>query len=388
MAETLVPGRYAHLYVAAETPYGTPPTLLATHAMRHVDFKVSRPETRVPDPAKKASPGMVRQLARRTEASCSVDALIQPSGTLNTLGEADALLTHGMGAKSNITLSTTVSASPTPTTTVFTVAAVTGLVVGQAILVACTGGTYPGKYVRWITNIATLALTVAPALPQAPATSDVVKGCCTYSLANEMASSLCLAHYRTSDTVHSQIVKGAVAKNLAFSFEQNTEARLSASFQAKSRTKPAPTKPAAFTMVGTQNPPSGITGELYVASAAYKFIKLDAAIDTGVELRTDTFGFDSPESILMTGRRKVELTLAARLGDQAVIYDPAAAGTRVAIMMQTGFTEGNIIALYAPLVEFSVPDEDSPEDVPTWSFKGLCCESVDGQNDELRIAFC
>lgn len=383
MAETLVPGRYAHLYVAAETPYGTPPTLVATHAMRHVDFKVSRPETRVPDPAKKASPGMVRELARRTVAECSVDALIQPSGTLNTLGEADAILAHAMGAAANITLSTTVSASPTPTTTTFTVASATGLAIGQAILVTVNAI----KYVRWITNLVSTAITVAPALPSAPATAAPVKGCCTYALSSSIATSLCLAHYRSSDTVHSQIVKGAVARSLGFSFEQNTEPRLTASFRAKSRTKPAPTKPGGFTMVGTQAPPSGLAGELYVADAAYKFIKLDAAIDTGVELREDTYGFDSPEGILMTGRRKVELTLDARLGDQAVIYDPAAAGTRLPIMKQTGFTEGNIVALYAPLVSFSVPDEDSPEDVPTWSFKGRCCESVDGANDELRIAF-
>lgn len=383
MAETLVPGRYAHLYVAAESPYGTPPTLLATHAMRHVDFKVSRPESRVPDPAKKASPGMVRLLARRTEAACSVDAIIQPSGTLNTLGEADAILAHAMGAAANIVLSTTVLVSPAPTTTTFTVAAATGLAIGQAILITVNAI----KYVRWITNLVTTAVTVAPALPSAPATGAAVKGCCTYSLSSSIATSLCLAHYRTTDTVHSQIIKGAVAQSLGFSFEQNTEGRLSASFQAKSRTKPAPTKPAAFTMVGTQNPPSGLAGELYVADAAYKFIKFDAAITTGVELRKDTYGYDSPEGILMTGRRKIELTLNARLGDQAVIYDPAAAGTRLAIMKQTGFTEGNIVAIYAPLVEFSVPDEDSPEDVPTWSFKGLACESADGQNDELRIAF-
>ena len=39
MAETLLPGRIGQLYGAAESSYGTPPTLLATHACRHLNFK-------------------------------------------------------------------------------------------------------------------------------------------------------------------------------------------------------------------------------------------------------------------------------------------------------------------------------------------------------------
>ena len=383
MAETLVPGRYGHLYVAGESTYATSPTLLATHAMRHVDFKFSRPTTRVDDPAKKASPGLVRQLERRTYATCVLDAILQPSGTINTLGEADALLEHGLGAKRNVTLATTISASPVPTTTVFTLASVTGLAVGDAILIALGGS----KYVRWITGIATAEVTVAPALPSAPAGTEVVKACTTYGLASAIDDSLTLAHYRSSDTVHSTIIKGAVAEKLAFSFEQNTEGRLNVTFRAKSLVKPAPTKPGGFTMVGTQAPPSGLSGELYVADAAYRFIRVGLEIDTGVQLREDSYGYASPEGILMTGRRAVRLKVDARLGDQAVIYDPAASANTLAIMKQTGFTEGNIIAVYAPKVLFSVPDEDSPEDVPTWSFDGRALESADGQNDEVKIAF-
>ena len=388
MPETLVVGRLGQLYVAAETAYGTPPTLLATHAMRHLSFKPSyNPFNRVNSPAKKQSPGTVARFNRRSSAGATVEALIQPSGTINTLAECDPILELGMGSKSNITLATTVAASPAPTTSVFTVASATGLVAGQAILVACTGGTFPGKYVRWIVAINTLALTVAPPLPQAPATGDAVKGCCTYKLASALASSLCLAHYPSSDTMHSQIVTGAVCEKLGFSFAQNDEARLTASFKAKLVTKPAPTKPAAFTMVGSQNPPSGLRGELYVDTVLYKFIKLDVEIDTGVLLREDTYGFASPESILMTGRRTVTLGLDAHVEDSS-IYTNAVAGAHVRIHKQTGFTEGNIVAIYTPAgVDFGVPDVDDPDEVPTWAFKGVCCESADGQNDEIVIAF-
>lgn len=383
MAETLRAGRVGQLYVAAESPYGTPPTLLVTHALRHQSFTPRfSPFNRVNSPAKKQSPGLVARLDRRGSAGFSIEALIQPSGTLNTLAEADVILAHAFGAAaSNITLATTVEASPSPTTTVFTVASAVGLAVGQAVLVTVSAV----KYVRWITAVNTAALTVAPPLPSAPATGAAVKGVCTYKLASAIATSLCAAHYPSTDTVLSKIVKGGVCEKLGLAFAQNDEARLTASFKAKTQTT-APTKPAGFTSVGTQNPPSGITGELYVGTAAYKFRKLDIEIDTGVVLREDSYGFASPEEILMTGRRTVTIGLDALVADEAVIYDNAESGTRVAVHKQTGFTEGNIIALYCPQVDFAVPDQDDSDDIPVWPFKGICCESADAANDEIRFA--
>ncbi len=382
MAETLVPGRKGQLYVAAETAYGTPPTLVATHALRHLDFRASfNPLARVNSPAKKISPGVVSRFDRRGSAGASLEALIYPSGTLNTLAECDPLLEHGMGTKSNITLATTVEASPAPTTTGCTVASATGLAKNQAVLIVVSGV----KYVRFLTNVSSAALTWAPALPSAPAAGAAVKGCCTYRLASALAQSLCLAHYPSTDTTLSRIVKGAVIERLALAFAQNEEPRLSVTFKAKTQTT-APSKPAAFTTVGTQNPPSGIAGELYVGNAAYKHIKSDLEIQTGVLLRENSYGFSSPESILMTGRRAVTLGLDALVADEAVIYDNAESGTRLALMQQTGFTEGNIVAWYAPLVDFEVPSPDDPDDIPTWPFRGVCCESADEQNDELMIA--
>jgi hypothetical protein len=171
MAETLVPGRKGQLYVAAETAYGTPPTLVATHALRHLDFRASfNPLARVNSPAKKISPGVVSRFDRRGSAGASLEALIYPSGTLNTLAECDPLLEHGMGTKSNITLATTVEASPAPTTTGCTVASATGLAKNQAVLIVVSGV----KYVRFLTNVSSAALTWAPALPSAPAAGAAV----------------------------------------------------------------------------------------------------------------------------------------------------------------------------------------------------------------------
>jgi hypothetical protein len=229
-------------------------------------------------------------------------------------------------------------------------------------------------------------VTWAPALPAAPAAGGAVKGGVTYKLTTDLAISLALAHYLHTDTTHSKIVKGGVVEQLGLMFGGNEEAKFTASGPAKTVTTPAPTKPVAFTTVGTQNPPSGLTGRLDVSAAAYKFKKLDIEIANGLELRMDEYGTASASEILPRGRRQVTLALDAAVGDEAPIYDNAESGTPIPVALQTGFTEGNIIAIYAPLVDFEVPDLDDGDGVPTWPFKGVCKESADAANDELKLA--
>ena len=54
-------------------------------------------------------------------------------------------------------------------------------------------------------------------------------------------------------------------------------------------------------------------------------------------------------------------------------------------MQQTGRTEGNIVGVYAPVVEWKVPGTDDPDEEVNWSFEGTALESADGQNDELSL---
>ena len=53
---------------------------------------------------------------------------------------------------------------------------------------------------------------------------------------------------------------------------------------------------------------------------------------------------------------------------------------------QTGRTEGNIIAIYCPYTEFTVPDTDDGDGQPTWPFKGMALESADDANDDVLLA--
>ena len=70
---------------------------------------------------------------------------------------------------------------------------------------------------------------------------------------------------------------------------------------------------------------------------------------------------------------------------EADLYDLAEAGTNVALFRQNGRTEGNIVAVYAPRVEFKVPETGDEDEAVNWPFTGMALESADGQNDELTL---
>lgn len=495
MAETLVVGRKGQLYVNTESPYGTPAAWAATDALRHLNFKPTRnPFNRATSQEKKQSPGTVVRFDRRETAGWSVETLLRPSGTLNTVPEADDILVAAFGSKTNVTLATTFavkaptcallpaeaglvdngahsykvvfkqgayhskpSAASSPittdaghgkvtvtipigptgttarelyrtekdadpavaanyklqstvanntdvtvvdntadsglstvapttddstllTTTGGFVANVGALVAGDAVLISRAGV----KYVRVLTSASSAQIAWTPALPTAVVGDEAVKGCITYKLTTDLAISLGFSHYLSSDTTHSKLVTGGVVDKFALAFAQNDEPKMTASGPAKTVTTPAGTKPSGFTTVGG-NPPSGLTGGLYVGNALYKFIKLDLEIQNGLKLRDNSYGQSQAEEILPRGRRVITLGLDALVGDEAVIYDTAESGAAVSVLKQTGLTEGNIIGIYAPRVQFDVPDQDDPDEVPTWPFKGVCLESADAMNDELYL---
>ena len=266
------------------------------------------------------------------------------------------------------------------------VASATGLAVKQGILIA-RGGV---KYVRFLTTVSTTNLAWAPALPTAVVGDEVVKGCVTYKpytpTAAPYAISLFAAHYLTADTTRSKMLKGLVLSKLTEQFEQGKEGTFTMSGPAKTRTV-ATAKPAAFTTVGSANPPSGLVGELVVSGAAYKFIKLNWEMDCGRALRMDSYGFTNGEEALPPPRRLTTVALEAKAWDEAPLVTPAEAGTYVDILKQTGRTEGNIRAIYWPKVEFVPPDEDDGDDAPIWPFRGIACESADGADDEVLLAY-
>ena len=388
----LTVGRQGRLYAKKESSYGTDPTLAAGNVVRHIDNGFTwDPKARVNSPEKKATPGPFNRFDRKQSAAMDLrSALLRPSGTLNTLGECDPYLEAGFGAVTNRTNSSTVQASPAPTASVFTIAAgdvaTAGYVVGDAVLVTVTGES--GPFVRWISAIATDALTVEPDLPAAPTAGDAVKGCITYKLTTDLAISLYLGHFHNSDSLD-RACRGAGVDALGLKFDQNVEAMFSASGPAmdvltKGETG-MPTDPATITTVGNQ-PPSGLTGNLFVNDAVYLFKKIDFSLANGLAVRNTEYGVNAASELYRAGARVVGVSLDAWAETEATLANLAEAGTYAQILKQTGFTEGNIIGVYCPRVDFTPQTQDDPQSEVSWAFSGVATESALDQGDEISLA--
>lgn len=374
-------GRRGRLYLKKEASYAVAETLAATNALRHIDLGFTfEGFNRVTSPEKKDSPGPVDRFDRQKTAELStLVALLRPSGTLNTLPELDPILEAAMGAKTNVTLSTTVSATPAPTTTTATVASAGSLAVGDVIVIDRNSV----KYARFLTAVSGTALTWAPALPTAPITGEAVKGGVMYKLTTALAIGLTIAHYLPN---FSRELNGAVIDSLALAFNANEEPRATASGPAAHH-KTAQAQPGAFTTVGG-NPPSGLVGELLIDDTAYLFKSLEATLTNNLRLRNQEYGVSQATEVYRAGRREIGFTLEAFAGENpATLFDKTVSGTTHSLFKQTGRVEGKIVALYAPKVEWKVPAIDDPEEEVNWSFEGMALETADAKNDELRLGF-
>lgn len=380
-------GRQGQLYVVEEVTYGTTPALAATDAQRHIE--VTMPFDNVNRRTileKKQSPGTITaaRTNQRKIAAFTDRAILRPSGTLNTVPEVGKLLKAGFGSVSNVTLSTTVSVG-TGAVGGCTVASATGLAVGDFVLITCPDGK------KRLRQILTLpgggVMTWAPNLPAAPADGAAVKGVITYKLTTQLTLSLSLAHYlkfTDGSAGLKRVISGAVVDKLALAFDSNDDPMITASGPGKA-VADAPAQPGGFTTVGGQ-PPSGIVGETYIDNTVMKVLKLGFEIANGMALRLDSYGYDAAEEAYRSGRREVSVTIDARAEAESTLYDLAEAGTNAAAFKQTGFTEGNCLAVRCPQVEFKVPDTDDPDTEVNWPFKGMALESADAANDEIYLA--
>lgn len=359
----------------------------AAKGLRHLDFKAAYdPYNRVNSNEKKTSPGRVVDLDRRTTAALSsLTGIVRPSGTLGTVPEMSAILEAAMGTLTNVTLATTVN-DVAATTTGATLTSVTGLAKFTPISIVVNGA----KYVRFLTAAPSgSAVTWAPALPSAPANGAVVKAGIGVTLSTDLSISLAILHCLTG---FRRELRGVGIDKLALNFDANAEIGWSASGPAANQVSDsaAVADPTSFTQVGG-NPPNGLVGDMLIGSTSYPLKKAGVDLTNGLAVRNEEYGSNSDAGIASelyrAGRRDVGITLEAFVETAATLYDLAKAGTRSSFFNQTGRTEGNIFALYAPQVYWHVADTDEPEGAASWSFKGEARESSDGSNDELMIAF-
>lgn len=380
-------GRQGQLYAVLEGTFNTNPGIAATDAVRHISYQTDfDPNNRVHNPEKKTSPGRFYQHDRKKTATWAYEGLLRPSGTLNTLPEISEILEAAFGSKTNVTLSTTVNAG-TGAVGGATLASAAGLAVGDFLSIVVSG-------IKYARQILTLpgggVVTWAPNLPGAPADGAVVKSGITYKLTTANAKSLALCHYlkMTDQTAGlKRQTTGAIVESLGLMIlDANDDPKLTARGPAATMSSSgAPSQPGSFTEVGG-NPPSGIVGAVYVGNATYKSMRLGIEMSTGMGLRLDSAGFDAAEEAFRRGYRDITLALDARGDDQTAIWDLAMAGTRLAVFAQQGFTEGNILAVRCPAVEFKPPSQDDPMEEVTWPFRGVAFEATKDNNDELYLA--
>jgi hypothetical protein len=363
----------------------------AAKAMRHIDFKAGfDPFNRVNSPEKKTSPGQVAIFDRRVMASLgSLVGLARPSGTINTLPELDPVFEAAFGAKTNVVLSTTIAVGGAGTTTADTLTSGAGLAIGDGLLFVCPDGK---KRVRFLVTINTGngVATWAPALPAALTDGAAVKACLTYKLTTDLAISLAFLHVFTG---FRRELRGAGIDKLALALDANSEPQFTASGPAADHKSDAAAvaDPTTFTQVGG-NPPSGLVGDTLIGDTSYLIKKAGLDLTNGLKVRNEEYGANADSAIASElyrdGRRAIGVSLDAFVETAATLYDLAKAGTTSSFFSQTGRTEGNIIAVFAPKVNWSgVPDTDEPEGAASWSAKGVGLESVDGANDELIAAF-
>ena len=377
MPNTYQIGRLGRVYVAQESSYGSAASLAAGDAVRHLNSKFNQsPRNRVNSPEKHQHPSQLYRFDRRKTADWMLSGILYPSGTINTLPDADPILKSTFGQVRNVTLSTTVNGSPT--TTSVPCVSVTGLAVGDFILVNATNG---GRQVRKITNIASTTLTVEPALAAAPSVGNSVKGCITYSFTTALGNSLNMARYLPN--VSYEILGGA-PESLKIMFDANDEIMFEASGPAQSRSRPAQSDPGTFTVVGT-TPPSGLTGFLRVNTAAEEFLKATFEIKNGIALDNRAFGTSAAQAMFRNTKREVLTTIDAMQSDDVSILDVSETNADTQGLVQCGLTEGSIVAVYAPKIDIETPDDQDGDETLQHSFRGVCKGS--SGNDELYLVF-
>ena len=375
MPNTQQIGRVGLVYAAKQSAFGSPPTFASTDAIRALACKLNaNPRNRVNAPDRHVHPSLLTKRTRRTTATWSIGGILFPSGTLNTLPDNSDFLECGMGAVNNTTASTTVASSPT--TTSATLASGTGMAVGRGIVINVTG---VGRCVRMLTVVSGADVTWAPALPSAPTAGDTVKTAVTYSLATALPNALQIGRYLTSISKEGA---GCVVDQLKFMIDANDEIRWEASGPMAERLTAAQTVPGAFTVVGN-TPPSGLSATLRAGSGAYEFLKFDVTIANAMEMDNFAAGTSKAQAYYRKGQRLVTSTVNSRYSNDVTLMTAAEDTTDKVLLAQCGSVEGSIWALYAPAVEFEVPDDPDDDETMEHAFPGTC-KGVTG-NDEIAL---
>jgi len=373
-------GRLGKVYVKDSTSYyAVAPTFAASDAFRHIDIATQHDWKRRPSLEKRGTPGLRDRFSSHIEAMFDVKkAYLSPSGTIKTPPEARVFLRNSFGTERVGTLSTTCTGGG-ETTTSATLASVTGLAIGDAILIESTAAP-AGSYPRIVTNIVGSVVTWAPALPAAPNDTDPVKTGVTYQFANATPKDFDLGWYLPNLSFE---LAGCVADKIGFTFDGNSEVEFSCSGPAQARARPAQTIPGAFTTVGT--PLTGIVGSFLFNGTVYEMDKCAINVNNANKVMNTWFGTDRAQGFYRDGRRSVEVTIDAFMSDDSSLLAAGEAFSDNAALVYAGNAEGRIVGIYLPRLELDNPATADADGALKWAFKGVAKELSAGLSANATI---
>lgn len=389
-------GRWRQAYVKDESTYATAPTFASTDAIRFLSLTLPyNPQNLSDSPARSSThPGILAKFRGRRQASWEGKAMLYPSGTLNTLPEANVIIKNAFGAAAtNITLSTTVASGAATTGAV--VASATGLAVGQMVQVGVLGGAAPGVYARMLTGVSGTTLVWAPALPATCAVSDTVKGCVTYAPATAVTpTSMDIASYPQSPANwYNREMLGCIADKLTLDFDGNGPGMLTVGGPASKLAASPQAQPGSFTTVGAENVvPLGLYGYFQYGAVLYQVEKAQFMMVNNYDTQNTALGTDSGVAPFRKGKRVVTVKIDAKVSTDLTLWTPSIAPgptppTEGTMMLQLGTTATDIWAVYCPRVIFNAaPSVSDSDETNQWSFD--CQALPTAGNDEIFLANC
>lgn len=338
-------------YVKEETPYGTLATPASGDAFRHQEISLEKSLNRTPSPEKRGTPDRAQSRPGLPDTSFDLSSgYWEPSGTLGTPSYMGPFFKNAFGASHAITLATTVNAAPAPTTTGCTLISATGLAVGDLIVFTVAAGAR--REITRVKTVAGLAITY-DALSVAPDTPGAAVSGVNYSLTSLVPTSLSVFKFHTAGGFK-EAISGAIVNKFSLAFDGSKDVMLKMSGPGKNRVLTGFSQPGAFTTVGS--PASGLVGNFYVGGAAFLVLSANIEADNQSQLRRGEIGTQGFGTGIISHAdfRNITVTVSFYVEDPLLINQAEAVTTSV-LRLLIGDTNGSMVGVVVPKVEFEIP---------------------------------
>jgi hypothetical protein len=378
-------GNLEQAYFKVETTYAANAatggeTLAGTDAIRHEELSFTSKKNREASNQKSGTPDVATSLPRKQTSGFNLSRILwEPSGTLGTAGNQAKFLKAGFGSQTTNTIATTVASSPTATGATLTAAGAAA--VGDIAVV--TVGT-----VREVTRLKTVAGNVVTwdALSGAPSVSAPVVIGVTYKLASNITESLSGYKFYNAGNAK-QAVFGAIVDQIQFQIDEKEvvlQIQGPAGRYADSSSGGGTIQAKPGTHVTVGSPASGLVGGLYVDGAAFGVISLSATLNNNLELKNkNAFELWATGIAGRADKRAIALSITAYFEDLNLL-GKANSVTRGVIRCLVGDTNGSMVGLVLPSVEFEIPDVGNEAGPKQLTFDATAY-AVNG-NDQLFAA--